>query len=73
MAVNSEKEKVVLRLKFKEDSLNGQEKFSSKSYTGIKNQASDQAIYNTGKILSQLQTKELLNIAKLETTILRAE
>lgn len=70
MAVNSVKEKIVMKLKFKEKTLDGKEKSSSKSYTGIKNEASDQSIYKIGKRISEIQTKKLDTISKVETTIL---
>ncbi len=70
MDIKGKKEKIVMKLSFKETNLDGKEKNTSKSYANIRELAEDGAIYSVGKLLSKLQTKELNQICKIETTVL---
>lgn len=69
MAVKSVVDKVILRLRFEEMTEDGKEKISSRSYNNVKSDIEDQAIYNTGKIISSLQEKPVESISKVATTV----
>ncbi len=73
MAVEIKKDKVSLKLQFLEGMEDGKEKLKSKTISKLKLEAEDEKIYDTAEILSNLQTKPLQKVEKLETSILTRE
>jgi hypothetical protein len=68
MAINTVREKVVLRLELDGGIVAGKQKISPKSYSQIKNDAMDENLYNAATTLAGLQQKDLLNVKRIETT-----
>lgn len=70
MEIQSSKEKISLKIVLTEGMVDGKEKLKSKTYNKLKTDAENTSIYEAGTILSDLQSKELKNIMKVEESIL---
>lgn len=68
MAIKNSKEKVTLRLELDGGVVNGKQKVDPKSFTQIKTTADDTALYNTAKVIAELQSKNLLKVKRIEVT-----
>ncbi|HLS53002.1 MAG TPA: DUF1659 domain-containing protein [Tissierellaceae bacterium] len=73
MAVVGEKEKVTLRLGLDAGLVDGQQKIQTKSFTRIKTTAENEDLYNTALVLAGLQSKDLLEVKKVEESILTSQ
>ncbi|MCK9444032.1 MAG: DUF1659 domain-containing protein [Tissierellaceae bacterium] len=68
MAIENFKEKMTLRLELDGGMVDGKQKVTPKSFSQIKADADDEALYNTAVALSGLQTRDLLKVKKIEVT-----
>lgn len=68
MAINTLKEKLVLRLELDGGMVAGRQKITSKSFSAIKTDATDENLYTTAESLAGLQEKDLMKVKKVETT-----
>lgn len=68
MAINTLKEKLVLKLELDGGIVAGKQKINSKSFSAIKTEATDENLYNTATTLASLQEKDLMKVKKVETT-----
>ncbi len=68
MAIHNLKEKLTLKLELDGGMVEGKQKYIGKSFSQIKPDAEDQGLYNTASALSGLQTKDLINVKKIETS-----
>ena len=73
MAINTLKEKLVLRLELDGGMVGDKQKIKSKSFSKIKVEAEDSSIHSTALSLAGLQKEDLLNVKKVETTSLIEE
>lgn len=73
MAVVSVKEKASLRLVLDNGVVDGKQKIMSKTFNKIKTTVEDEDLYGVAVVLGNLQNKEVLDIRKVEETILSEE
>ena len=66
MAIRSIKEKVNLKLELDGGMVEDKQKVISKSYSKIKTDVLDEALYGTALALQTLQNKEILNVKRVE-------
>lgn len=71
MTVNSNKEKLVLKLQYDGGLVDGRARLINKSYSRLNLDADDQNILKTAQLLSSLKEEELVNVYKLETSSLK--
>lgn len=64
MAVESIKDKVVLRLEYDGGEFDGKTKVIKNSYSKIKIDSLDAELYDVATAIAGLQTKELLNVVR---------
>ncbi|MFA5575920.1 MAG: DUF1659 domain-containing protein [Tissierellaceae bacterium] len=70
MAIGNLKEKMTLRLELDGGMVEGKQKILPRSFSQIKADANDEALYSTAVALSGLQTKDLLKVKRIEVTSL---
>lgn len=70
MAIGNLKEKMTLRLELDGGMVEGKHKILPRSFSQIKADANDEALYSTAVALSGLQTKDLLKVKRIEVTSL---
>lgn len=66
MDILSEKTKTTLRLELDDGIVNNKQKVKKQNFTKIKNEATDEQLYNTAKALSNLFEKDTISIKKVE-------
>ena len=70
MAVIGNKEKITLKMELDAGVVDGKQKIKSKAFTNIKASASDENLHGTAELFAGLQNLPLLNIKKVEETVL---
>ncbi len=73
MAINTIKEKLILKLELDGGMVGDKQKINSKNFSKIKTDAADEAIHATALSLAGLQEDSLLNVKKVETSNLIVE
>lgn len=73
MAIKSIKEKTNLKLELDGGMVGDKQKLISKSYSKIKTDAPDQALYETAVALETLQNKSIINVKRVEEVRLTQE
>ena len=73
MAVIKRIEDVVLKLELDGGLVEGKQKIKSKRFNKVKLDAGDEAVYETGVVLSGLQNKALINVKRLDEVSLIEE
>ncbi len=73
MAIKSVKEKTNLKLELDGGIVEGKQKTLSKTYSKVKTDALDEEVYETAVALQTLQTRDLLNVKKIEEMSLVSE
>lgn len=73
MAVIANKDRVTLKLELDGGVVDGRQRTSTKSINNMKLNSSDEAIHGTGLALTSLQSKDVLNIKKVEEMTLTEE
>lgn len=68
MAVNSIKEKTVLRLEYDAGMVGDKQKVQTVTYSRIKDSATDESIYNTALAIQSLCEKSVLNVKRTDDT-----
>ena len=66
MAIIAHKEKSTLRLELDNGIVDGKQKTLSKSFTKVKTDAADEDLHVTALAIADLQSKDLINIKKIE-------
>lgn len=66
MAIRNIKEKTNLKLELDGGIVDEKQKFISKTYSKIKTDALDEELYETAVALQTLQSKDLLNVKRVE-------
>ena len=66
MAIKTIKEKTNLKLELDGGMVGDKQKVISKSYSKVKTDALDEALYQTAVALQTLQSKDILNVKKVE-------
>lgn len=70
MAINTLKEKVVLKLELDGGIVAGKQKVTPKSFTQMKTNVTDENLYTVATTLAGLQEKDLMKVKRIETTTL---
>ncbi len=73
MAIVNVKEKVTLKLELDNGIVDGKQKIVSKSLSKVKTNALDDALHSTATALAALQSKDLLNVKRVEESKLVIE
>ena len=73
MAIISVKEKSTLRLELDNGIVDGKQKTLSKSFTKVKTDAADEDVHGTAVAISNLQSKDLIKVKKVEEVSLISE
>ena len=68
MAIRNQKEKLTLRLELDGGIVDGKQKFVNRSFSQIKPSSEDSALHGTAIALSELQSRDLVNVKKIEVT-----
>lgn len=66
MAIIKKVEDVVLKLELDGGVVDGKQKIKSKRFNKVKLNATDESVYETGLVLSGLQSKTLMNVKRLD-------
>ncbi|NLY10020.1 MAG: DUF1659 domain-containing protein [Tissierellia bacterium] len=64
--MNTEKEKIVLRVGMNDGIVDGKMRIKNKSFSQILLDASDESILSTGEAIGELLDKEVVHIVKVE-------
>lgn len=73
MAVIKKVEDVVLKLELDGGIVDGKQRIKSKRFNKVKLDATDESIYETGVVISNLQNKTLMNVKRLDEVSLTQE
>lgn len=73
MAITTVKEKMSLKLELDAGILDGKQKVKSKVFNNVKTDATDDSLHEVAVTLAGLQDKDLLNVKRIEETLLREE
>jgi len=73
MAIASVKEKTTLKLELDAGTVNGKQKVKSKSFNNVKTDATDESLHEVATTLAGLQQNDLLNVKRVEETLLTEE
>lgn len=73
MAIQTIKEKMTLRLELDGGVVAGKQKIDSKSFTQIKTESEDTALYGTATAIAGLQDRDLVKVKRIETVSLVSE
>ncbi len=73
MAIIAVKEKSTLRLELDNGIVDGKQKTLSKSFTKVKTDAADEDLHGTAVAISNLQSKDLIKVKKVEEVSLISE
>ena len=73
MAIASVKEKTTLKLELDAGVVDGKQKVKSKAFNNVKINATDNSLHEAATILAGLQQKDLLNVKRVEETLLTEE
>ena len=73
MAIQNSKEKLTLRIDLDAGLVDGKQKIYSKSFTQIKTESQDTALYNTAVAIAGLQEKALLKVKRVEVSSIYPE
>jgi hypothetical protein len=73
MAIEVMAEKKTLKLELDAGVVDGRQRISSKSYSNVKLDATDDNIHASGEVLAGLQTLPLMKVKKVEESIITNE
>jgi len=73
MAIIGTKEKLALRLELDAGVVDGKQKIQSKVLSNVKTSAADENLHGTATVLAVLQSKSLINVKRVEETLLTEE
>lgn len=73
MAIVNVKEKVTLKLDLDGGVVDGKQRIKSKSLSKVKTDALDEDLHATATVLASLQSKDLLNVKRVEESKLMEE
>ncbi len=73
MAITTVKEKMALKLELDAGIVNGKQKVTSKVFSNVKTDANNDSLHEVAVTLAGLQSKDLLNVKRVEETLLREE
>ena len=73
MAVIKKVEDIVLKLELDGGIVDGKQRIKSKRFNKVKLDATDESIYETGVVISNLQNKTLMNVKRLDEVSLTQE
>lgn len=68
MAVSSLKEKTLLKLEFDAGIANDKQQYSRVTYSKVRTDATDEAMYAVGAAIANLSEKQLLNVKRSDDT-----